>query len=312
MNLGGGMIVPMLAHGRVLGACVFANHRQRAMSDEDRQLMRALGERAAVLLDNARLLRFRRDVTTDLQAALLPPSLPIIPGFELGARYEPAHQGLDVGGDFYDVVAISPERWLLVIGDVTGHGAKAAAATGLVRHTIRSGAMLGMEPSEILDHANQAMLAGKDSLAPGIYCAVALAMLDTSEVPVSSGTSVVRVVVASGGHQPLMLRRADGRVESVQTHGRLIGYFPSVEANQLTVDLYAGDTLVAFTDGVTERHLDSEWFGESELTKLLATSDPASDADAVAGIIRDAATHAFPNAPKDDMTILILRRPPVQ
>jgi serine phosphatase RsbU (regulator of sigma subunit) len=251
-------------------------------------------------------------VTTDLQAALLPPSLPIIPGFDLGARYEPAHQGLDVGGDFYDVIAISPDRWLLVIGDVTGHGAKAASATGLVRHTIRSAAMLGMDPSEILDHANQAMLASNDSLVPGTYCAVALAMLDTMEVRSDSSASVVRVVIAAGGHQPLMLRRADRSVATVNARGRLVGYFPTVAAIQLTVDLYPGDTLVAFTDGVTERHFESEWFGENDLIKLLATSDPASDADAIAGIIRDAATNAFPNAPKDDMTILVLRRPPAK
>ena len=313
MNLGGGIIVPMVARGRVLGACVFSNHRQRPMSEEDRQLVRTLVERAAVLLDNARLLRLRRDLTTDLQTALLPPSLPHIAGFDLGARYEPAHQGLDVGGDFYDVVAVAPGRWLFVIGDVTGHGAKAAAATGLVRHTIRSAANLGMNPSAILDHANQAMLAGKDSLAAGTYCTVALAMLDITAVHVDSRHSVARVVIASGGHPPLMLRRADGTVEPVKTHGRLIGFFPTVEAKERTVDLHPGDVLVAFTDGVIERHVQSQWFDESDLTKLLATSERADDADRLAGTIQDAAVHAFPNPPKDDMAILVLRRlPPSQ
>jgi serine phosphatase RsbU (regulator of sigma subunit) len=310
MNLGGGIIVPMLAGGRVLGACVFANYRQRIMTDEDRQVARSLGQRAAVLLDNARLLRQRKEVSHGLQAALLPASLPSIPGFELGARYQSAGEGLEVGGDFYDVVPIDSDRWLLVVGDVTGHGVEAAAATGLVRHTIRSAAMMGMPPSEILDHANKAMLNGSGSLPPGVYCTIALARLTSVvEGAANAGTEDSQVVIACAGHPPPMVRRADGRVEQLDAHGRLLGYFPTVEAAELAIELAPGDTLIAFTDGVIERHSDSKWFREPDLMQLLSQSD--LEADALAGLIRDSAVHAFPTPPTDDMAILVARRQPV-
>jgi serine phosphatase RsbU (regulator of sigma subunit) len=301
MNLGGGIIVPLLARGRVLGACVFANHQQRVMSADDRRVARTLGERTAVLLDNARLMGQRKEVSHGLQSALLPPSLPEIPGHELGARYQSAGEGLEVGGDFYDVVPVSPGFWLLVVGDVTGHGVEAAAATGLVRHTIRSAAMMGMPPSQILDHANNAMLNGAGALPSGVYCTIALAALTAS----AEGSNVV---VSCGGHPPPIVRRADGRVETLTAHGRLLGYFPTVDAEEVEIDLGPGDTLIAFTDGVVERHSESRWFSEPDLLQLVTTND--LDADALAGLICDTVRTAFDTPPADDMAILVLRRSP--
>jgi serine phosphatase RsbU (regulator of sigma subunit) len=299
MDLGGGIIVPLLARGRVLGACVFANNRQRIMTADDRRLARTLGERTAVLLDNARLMGQRKQVSHGLQSALLPASLPTIPGHELGARYQSAGEGLEVGGDFYDVVPIAPGNWLLVVGDVTGHGVEAAAATGLVRHTIRSAAMMGMTPSRILDHANNAMLNGAGAIPSGVYCTIALAALTTS-------VDGSKIVVSCGGHPPPIVRRADGQVETLAARGRLLGYFPTVDADEVEVDLGPGDTLVAFTDGVIERHSDSRWFSEHDLIELVTTNDLG--ADALAGKICDTVLAAFDTRPNDDMAILVLRR----
>jgi serine phosphatase RsbU (regulator of sigma subunit) len=299
MNLGGGIIVPLRARGRVLGACVFANHRQRVMTADDRRLARTLGERTAVLLDNARLMGQRKEVSHGLQSALLPSSLPSIPGHELGARYQSAGEGLEVGGDFYDVVPVRPGNWLLVVGDVTGHGVEAAAATGLVRHTIRSGAMMGLSPAQILDHANNALLNSSGALPSGVYCTTAVASLTIS-------VEGSKVIVSCGGHPPPYVRRADGRVETLDARGRLLGYFPTVGANEVDVDLGPGDTLIAFTDGVIERHRGSEWFTEHDLVKLIATNDLG--ADALAGLICDAVVAAFDTPLSDDMAILVLRR----
>ncbi|MEP7202947.1 MAG: SpoIIE family protein phosphatase [Ilumatobacteraceae bacterium] len=309
MNLGGGIIVPMLARGRVLGACVFANHDQRIMSDEARRLARTLGERTAVLLDNGRLMRQRKEVSHGLQAALLPPSLPEIPGFEIGARYQSAGEGLEVGGDFYDVVPIGGGKWLLVVGDVTGHGVEAAAATGLVRHTIRSAAMMGLAPSQILDHANAAMLNGAGALPSGVYCTIAIAaFMARAHDDGAAVDSTSKVIVSCGGHPPPMLRRADGHVEQLQAAGRLLGYFPTINADEVTIEMAPGDSLVAFTDGVIERHSKSMWFREDDLMKLIAKSD--DDADTLAGLICDTVVNAFVSPPTDDMALLVLRRSP--
>jgi serine phosphatase RsbU (regulator of sigma subunit) len=166
-----------------------------------------------------------------------------------------------------------------------------------------------MSPAEILDHANNAMLVG-DALPSGTYCTIALAMLST---PVEGSTDATqvgrRVVITSAGHPPLLLRRADGTVAQVGTHGKLLGYFPTVEANEVVVEMVPGDTLVAYTDGVVERHDHAKWFGEPELAELVAAND--LDADSLARLIRDTAVNAFPAPPTDDMAILVVRRPPL-
>jgi len=308
MSLGSGIIVPMVARGRVLGACILANHRERPMSDEDRQLARTMGERAAVLLDNARLMRQRREISDGLQAALLPPSLPVIPGLELGARYEPAGEGLEVGGDFYDVVPVDANQWLLVVGDVTGHGVEAAAVTGLVRHAVYSAAIMRMRPAEVLEHLNQALLHRGGAEPSSTYCTVALAALTTPGSGAGGGANNPSVIVASAGHPAPLLRRADGTVEPLVTQGRLLGYFPTIDAEELRVELEPGDALLAFTDGVIERHDGASWFREHELSGLVARSNV--DADAMAGLIRQTVLDAFVTPPGDDMAILVLRRRP--
>ena len=211
MNLGGGIIVPMVAHGRVLGACVFANHRQRLMSDEDRRLARTLGERAGVLLENARLMRQRKEVSHGLQAALLPPSLPKIPGFGVGARYQSAGEG--PGGRRRLLRRGADGRRPLVAGGRRCHGAR---RRGRSRDRARSSHdSVGSDDGararrQILDHANNAMLNGAGALPSGVYCTIALAAFtaptDPEGAPVEHGAT--EVVVACGGHPPPLLRRA--------------------------------------------------------------------------------------------------------
>ncbi|MDQ1424331.1 MAG: hypothetical protein QOD72_1829, partial [Acidimicrobiaceae bacterium] len=277
MNLGAGIIVPMRAGSRVLGACVFANHRPRAMTTGDRQLMRNLGERAAVLVENARLMGQRAEISQRLQAALSPPSLPHIPGFELAARYRPLGEGLDVGGDFYDVLPLTPGSWLLAVGDVTGHGVDAAAATGMVRHTIRSAAMMGMNPSQILDHVNRALLSDARPLPVGTYCTVALAALVTEEPRSADEHGRAFLEVSSAGHPPPMIRRADGSGEWIDIRGTLLGCFDDACAGSVIVELAPGDTFIAFTDGVIERRGSSGWFREDDLKNLVAANDLGAD-----------------------------------
>ena len=167
-----------------------------------------------------------------------------------------------------------------------------------------------MRPSGILDHANKAMLNGSGALPPGMYCTIALACLTlVGEDSKNAATRASQVVISCGGHPPPMVRRADGRVEQLEAHGRLLGYFPTVEAGELQMELAPGDTLIAFTDGVIERHSDTGWFREDDLIKLLRQAD--LDADALAGLICDSAVNAFPNPPTDDMAIVVARRRPI-
>ncbi|MEY2588694.1 MAG: hypothetical protein QOJ67_678 [Acidimicrobiaceae bacterium] len=308
MNLGPGIIVPLRAGARVLGACVFANHRRRVMTNADRQLMRTVGERAAVLVDNARLMRQRAEISHRLQAALSPPTLPTIHGFELAARYRPFGEGVDVGGDFYDVVPLTSGNWLLVVGDVTGHGVDAAAATGMVRHTIRSAAMMGMNPPQILDHVNLALLSDTRPLPVGTYCTVALAALVTEPPRSGSGAGRVFLEVSSAGHPPPLVRRADASVEEVDIAGTLLGCFMDARAGSAIVELAPGDTFIAFTDGVIEQGGSSGRFRADDLKQLIAENDLG--AEQLAGLIAETVEQAFAAPSTDDIAVLVLRRPP--
>lgn len=306
LGLGGGIIVPMVAAGQILGACVFANHSDRPMMSDDRQMARTLAERAAVLIHNSQLMQQRMMISETLQGALLAPPLPSIANFDLGARYQPAGDGVDVGGDFYDVVRTG-DAWLLVVGDVTGHDVAAAAVTGQVRHSIRSAAILGMRPPEILEHVNRVLLQNSaTNVNPGAFCTLALALVPAAD-PLSSLTGV-EVVASCAGHPAPLIRRADGSVERVTAAaGKLLGFFEQVGAAEASIDLQCGDTLILFTDGVIERRCGNEWFDENDLVRLLESTQDLS-ADALAELIRDEVSSAFDSAPEDDVAILVLRR----
>ena len=299
LDLGAGVAVPLKARGRVLGGFILLNHRRRPMTADDLTLATTLAERIAVLMDNARLLSQRTEISRGLQAALLPPTLPAIDGFDVAARYIPAGEGLDVGGDFYDALAMGDNRWLFVLGDVTGHGVRAAATTGLVRHTIRSAASLGFPLPDILDHVNRALIARDDEADAGVFCTVTLVLLDAT-----AGAAWI----ASAGHPAPLLRHSDGTVDAVDVSGRLLGFFPDVEPIVAEITLEPGDALVAVTDGVIERRGPDGWFGDSDFAEVVrsTTGDSATLADEICNGVQQAA----PGPLTDDVAIVVIHRHP--
>ena len=151
LGMASAMIVPMRVRDRVLGAISFVSAESgRTFHRGDLRLAEDLALRAATAVENARLYRARSTIAQTLQASLLPPTLPELPGFEVGALYQAAGEGHDVGGDFYDLFATSDDHWFAVIGDVCGKGAEAAAVTALVRYTIRAAAARRHSPAAIL------------------------------------------------------------------------------------------------------------------------------------------------------------------
>jgi serine phosphatase RsbU (regulator of sigma subunit) len=296
--LGPGVFVPLVARGRVRGALVFANSRERALLTEEVAIATTLGQRMAVLIDNAQLLAQRTEISHGLQAALLPPALPRVEGFDLAARYQPAGEGLAVGGDFYDAIALGRRRWLFVVGDVTGHGVRAAAVTGLLRHTIAAAARLGSSPHDVLEHANRILAERRDTSWRGSFATAVL-------LDLTVGDGRPQLVVSSAGHPPPLLRRVDGTVSDLPAHGRLLGFFPDLALREVTVELDRGDTVVVYTDGVIERRDGAELFGEERLKSIVASTD--GDADALAGAILTGVVDAFETPLQDDVAVLVLR-----
>jgi PAS domain S-box-containing protein len=294
------MTVPLIARGRLLGAMSFVSGGSgRHFTEDDLSLAIDLARRAASAIDNARLFEDRNRVAETLETSLRPPSLPVIPGIDPGARYRPAGTGSEVAGDFYDVFRGDRRDWFAVVGDVSGKGVEAAAVMALARYTVRTAALGRSRPSEILRILNEALLRSSSDR----FCTATL-------LRIRPGAEGVRVTVSSGGHPRPLILRSDGRVEDVDADGTLLGMFESPTLRDVEVELAHDDVVIAYTDGVVEERRGEEFFGEDRLREVLRRCPrrPAADvADCIVSAVEDFGREA----PADDIAILALRAVPV-
>ncbi|GJF31116.1 hypothetical protein KNE206_38160 [Kitasatospora sp. NE20-6] len=206
----------------------------------------------------ARLVEVERDrlrvLTTTLQRTLLPPALPAVAGLQVAARYHVASAD-EVGGDFYDLFPLADGRWAFFLGDVCGKGALAAAVTSLVRYTLRAAAVHDSDPAAVLGSLNTLMQNTYHGL-DARFCTVVYGLLtpDPHRAATHRGGGFT-LTLASGGHPPALLLRADGTATYETTPGgQLIGVVPDVHIATTTFRLGPGDTLLLYTDGLTEAH----------------------------------------------------------
>jgi serine phosphatase RsbU (regulator of sigma subunit) len=293
------MIVPMSTGGRRLGTIAFAlSEAQRRYDRADLSVAEELGRRAAVAIDNARLYRERSHIARTLQESLLPPELPEVRGAEMAASFHPAGEATEVGGDFYDVFDTA-HGWSVVMGDVCGKGADAAALTALARYTLRTLGVQETSPAEILRKLNDALLRQRSDRR---FCTVAYASLHLN------GGGSAEACVSSGGHPLPYVLRADGTVEAVGEPGTLLGVLPEVSLSDTSVQLEKGDVMVLYTDGVTEARGPEGMLGADALKTVLA-SCAGLDAKSVAARIESAALEIQEGNPRDDIAILAVRIP---
>ena len=234
--------VPLVKRGRVLGALqLVMSHSRRSYTEDDLTLAEAAASRIAASLDNHRLADEQRAIASALQASLLPASIPDISGVDVAVRYWANGDGVEVGGDFYDVFQLAPDRWALVIGDVCGTGPTAAAVTGMARHTIATAAWHGDDEVTVLRNLNRAMRErGSDR-----FCTVLFGTIG----PSATGATLR---FACGGHPLPVVVRADGTAGTYGVYGSLIGVFDEINVQATTLELQRGDTVVCYTDGATD------------------------------------------------------------
>ena len=298
LDIRSSMAVPLRARGHsvgLLGLQMSTSARQFRPDDVEDVL--DLADRAAVALDNARTHQLRSEVATTLQRSLLPPHLPELAGATLAARYKPAMAGAEVGGDFYDVFETGDD-WALVLGDVCGKGAAAAALTAMVRYTIRALAIQRRQPGVVLARLNSTMLRQSAEDEERFCSAVYVRLVG---IPLG-----LRVTACSAGHPFPLVVRADGRVHRLGSPGGLLGLFDDIRLSEETTELGAGDALVLYTDGVTEAHRDDDLFGDDRLIRLLSSCGGRS-ADALADAVLDAVAEFTGGVARDDLAILVLR-----
>ena len=260
------MVVPMRVRERVLGAITFVSAESgKTFNRGHLRLAEDLALRAATAVENARLYSARSAIAQTLQASLLPPMLPEVPGADAGALYQAAGEAHEVGGDFYDLFATTEDHWFAVIGDVCGKGAEAAAVTALTRYTIRAAAARRHSPAAILRWVNEVMLRESSTR----FCTVAIAHLDRSR----DGT---RLTVAVGGHPAPVIARADGRIEELDAQGTLLGLVDDPNLVDVSTELAPGDTVLLYTDGVTEAAAPHRVWTPEDLIGVAAGADGAT------------------------------------
>jgi serine phosphatase RsbU (regulator of sigma subunit) len=286
------IIVPLIAGGRPIGAMSLVNAESRRRFDAATlAFAQQIADRAAIAVENSRLYTAQAVIAATLQRGLLPEALPEIDGWDVAALYRPAGDGVEVGGDFYDAFPVSG-GWLVLIGDITGKGVAAAAMTAMVRHSARIIGEETPEPALILGRLD-ATLRGQSQLS---LCSVLCLLIRDAHVTISS----------AGHPLPLLLR--DGRIEPVGQPGPLLGAFADASWLQASVSLAPGETLVLYTDGVTDAvGANGGRFGDERLRELLGRSTGSHPDDLLAALEAELTTFQV-GAQADDTAALALRR----
>ena len=237
-----------------------------------------------------------------LQESLLPPDLPDIVGAEVAARYHPAGDGSEVGGDFYDVFQVNDAEWCAVMGDVCGKGAPAARLTALARYTLRSAATRSANVERNLQATNAALYRQAEIDRPRGENRFATATI----IRFRSDGDGITVVAGSGGHPPPLVVRADGTVDTIDCRGTLLGVFEQARFRSASCRLAAGDAVVLYTDGVTEARRADEEFGDARLRQQLREL-AGKDAAQIAGAIEQAVHDFQGEIARDDVAVLVVR-----
>ncbi|MEU6676377.1 SpoIIE family protein phosphatase [Streptomyces sp. NPDC046925] len=247
--------------------------------------------------DRARL----QEALAVLQQSLLPSALPEVPGLEAGSYYHTASPDL-LGGDFYDLFPLDAKRWAFFLGDVCGKGPQAAAVTSLTRYTLRAAALHDPDPVTVLSTLNRVL--NERSSGDTRYCTAVFGVLER-------GDDQVGVQLASGGHPSALIQRADGSAEYLPTPGgMLIGVLPRAQFTAARTELRPGDTLLLYTDGLTEARTgpQRELYGEEALrafTTALPAAGPQALITALTGLLA-----GFGEGLDDDTALLALGMPP--
>jgi phosphoserine phosphatase RsbU/P len=288
--------VPLSDGERTYGALTLARRATEGHFEmADLGLVEELGEQLALAMRVDRMFRRHTEIADALQSSLLPRELPQVPGLELAAAYVAATEGLEVGGDFYDVYR-TPGGWGMAIGDVCGKGEAAAAVTAAARHSIRVLAHWSDDPAEVLDKANEVMLA--EEFGDRFVTAKTAHLQWRGER--------LHVVLGSAGHPGPVLVQPDGRTTILASGGLPLGLFPAAAAGREELELERGDVLFFFTDGVTEARSPELAYFEDRLTDELSALAGRAPREIVAQL-QSLVVDFCRNQLRDDMTILVMR-----
>jgi serine phosphatase RsbU (regulator of sigma subunit) len=324
------LAAPLYARGQLLGVMSLALSRltdraERNYDPPDRDLIGAIASRVAIAIDNAMLFEAERQTALAFQKSLLPQVIPDLDGLEVACRYVPAKpletqgQGIQtqVGGDWYDIIPLAAGRVGIVIGDVEGRGARAAATMGQLRAALRAFAQDEKSPADIMRKLDEwcrslgpADEAGLDEVGdpPTVSCIYTIYDAWSREL-----------TFANAGHDaPIMISGGRSRQLEFQHKGVLLGVrgkgisgLPTYKEQTIVVP--PGTILVFYTDGLTDRRTRADgsgYYSEAEAVEMLQQAVRAAAASGDADAVATAAEYAVPGDIDDDMAILVVKSSP--
>jgi hypothetical protein len=245
---------------------------------------------------NAERLEHELVIGRRIQRQLMPRRFPALPGWEIAAAYDAARE---VGGDLYDAFLLRGEAGCLgfVVADVTGKGIPAALVMADVRALLHAAADHGGGPAVTLRRVNTILVRERDA---GLFVTIAHGLIDAA---------TGQLDLASAGHEPVLVLRADGEIDVLEPAGRLVGMVEEIGAEVLADRLEPGDALVAYTDGITEaRAPDGRFYGEDRLRETVTRATGKRAAEIVDTIVSDVASFRDGAEASDDLTLLVVRR----
>lgn len=283
--------VPLLARGRATGVLMVLARESQAFDDEDLNMLQTFASQAALALDTARLYSTEHEVAKVLQKSILPGDLPEFPEVDAGAVYAAASGDVEIGGDYYDLFRGPDGALWFAIGDVCGKGVHAATKTSMIKYSLRGLVAAGMPPGRAAAEVNRMAAETGDTSD--------IVTLWVGRYEGETGS----LTWASGGHPPVILRRADGSEEELGPTGPILGAFRDVSYEEGNTIFKTGERLLLFTDGVTEARRGGEFFGgERAARQLSADRTPVEDARMVLQAVREFVNREL----RDDVAVVVI------
>ncbi|MGH2859683.1 MAG: SpoIIE family protein phosphatase, partial [Solirubrobacteraceae bacterium] len=290
--LGSLLAVPLVSAGEPLGLLLLGTFAPRRWDTGDLELLALAADRMAIAIDHVHRFADGRRLVETLQRSLLPDRLPRHARLQVAARYLPAGPAPQIGGDWYDALSLDGYRTAVMIGDVVGHGVRAATRMSELRNALRAFAIEGHEPAQALHQLDRVVHA---TLGVGMVATALFLVIDPARG---------EVTLARAGHPPPALRRADGSVVFLSTEGTLpLGVDASMPPEQATWQIAPGDTLLVFTDGLIERRGESITAGLQRLGEVLA--DAPADVERLCDQVLEGT--AGDTTRPDDVALLAVR-----
>ncbi|ANH38841.1 Phosphoserine phosphatase RsbU [Nocardioides dokdonensis FR1436] len=294
-------VLPLTARGRTLGALVVGRDRGGDFSGSH-AFLGDLTDRVAVGLDATLLVAESRYVADVLRRSLKPARLPEVPGLQIHSHVRVAHEAQAVGGDFLDVLRVpgEPDDLLVLCGDVTGKGVEAAVHAKRIRNAVRTASLVHQDPGSILALTNRVLVteADQDEVFSERLATAVCGRLQRHGDDLD-------VVLAGAGHPDSLVLRATGGVEAIAGEGVALGLIADADFPAATTTLHRGDSLVLYTDGVTEARGVTDFFGQDRLESVLAAVAGMSAAAVVEAVALAVSDHLGERA-HDDIALLVL------